>query len=120
MCGRWACGAPVITFGGRSAEGVSAGEQTLPLIAAIARKIPPRHDYLPRMCRAAASKVLNTAEGAAELSPGDKARFYRMAHRSTAELAAILRLLDALQIVTMPEIGSADPTCNGSASCSSG
>lgn len=94
--------------------------QTLPLIAAIARKIPPRHDYLPRMCRAAASKVLNTAEGAAELSPGDKARFYRMAHRSTAELAAILRLLDALQIVTMPEIGSADPTCNGSASCSSG
>ena len=40
--------------------------------------------------RAALSIVTNTAEGAGEMMPGEKARFYRMASRSATECAALL------------------------------
>ncbi len=40
--------------------------------------------------RASLSIQANIAEGAAELSPPDKARFYRMALRSAAECASLL------------------------------
>jgi four helix bundle protein len=43
--------------------------------------------------RACGSIVLNTAEGAGEHSVAEKARFYRMALRSAAELSAALDLL---------------------------
>ena len=41
-----------------------------------------------QLFRASTSVVLNIAEGAGEFSPRDKARFYRMALRSTTESAA--------------------------------
>ena len=44
---------------------------------------------------------LNIAEGAGEFSPGDKARFYRMARRSATECAAIL---DACRATELAEL----------------
>jgi len=46
-----------------------------------------------QLLRACGSIVLNLAEGAAEYSPGEKARFYRMSLRSSGEVAAALDLL---------------------------
>ncbi|HUF68914.1 MAG TPA: four helix bundle protein [Longimicrobiales bacterium] len=40
--------------------------------------------------RASLSISLNTAEGAGEFKPAEKARFYRMARRSATEAAAVL------------------------------
>jgi four helix bundle protein len=48
-----------------------------------------------QLLRACTSIVLNLAEGVAEYSPGEKARFYRMARRSAAEASAALDLLVA-------------------------
>jgi four helix bundle protein len=53
-------------------------------------------DRLDQIRRAALSITLNTAEGAGEYRPKEKARFYRMARRSTTEAAAVLdSLVDA-------------------------
>ncbi len=52
-----------------------------------------RGDKRDQLRRAAASIVLNIAEGAGEFSPKDKARFYRYARRSATECAAVLDLL---------------------------
>ncbi len=52
-------------------------------------------DLADQLGRAAASIVLNIAEGAGEFSQADKRRFYRMARRSAAECAAALDLLQA-------------------------
>jgi four helix bundle protein len=48
-----------------------------------------------QLLRACTSIVLNLAEGVAEYSPREKARFYRMARRSAAEASAALDLLVA-------------------------
>ncbi len=80
-------------------------EESLSLVGEIARRIPPRAEHLrSQAVRAASSVVLNIAEGAAETSRGDKARFYRMARRSAGELAAVLTILQRLGIVRAPEI----------------
>ncbi len=80
-------------------------EQTLPLVAAITRRVPHRDEHLrSQAVRSASSMVLNTAEGASELSRGEKARFYRMARRSAGELASTLRVLEQLGIVSAAEI----------------
>lgn len=50
--------------------------------------------------RAAVSLLLNIAEGAAEFSGAEKARFYRIARRSAAEVAAALDLLARLDAIT--------------------
>ena len=50
---------------------------------------------IDQLQRAASSIVLNIAEGAGEFSPGDKARFYRMALRSATECAAVLDVAKA-------------------------
>jgi four helix bundle protein len=63
------------------------------LVAAdeVATHLPKGRAYLvDQLRRAATSIALNIAEGAGEFSPGDKARFYRMARRSATECAAIL------------------------------
>lgn len=44
--------------------------------------------------RASTSVIANLAEGAGELSPPEKARFYRMAKRSAIELAAWLEIVE--------------------------
>jgi four helix bundle protein len=47
-------------------------------------------DAFDQVRRAALSATLNTAEGAGEFAPKEKARFYRMARRSVTEAAAVL------------------------------
>ncbi|MEA3200020.1 MAG: hypothetical protein QOE90_1448 [Thermoplasmata archaeon] len=65
------------------------------LLFGLARELPPAHgDLRDQLRRAASSIVLNLAEGAAEYRPAEKARFYRMSRRSTAECLAILDLTD--------------------------
>lgn len=56
----------------------------------------PRGDLRDQLRRASASIPLNLAEGAAEFSPADKARFYRFARRSAAECAAIVDLAERI------------------------
>jgi four helix bundle protein len=64
----------------------------------IIESLPRGRAYLAdQLHRAALSVVANTAEGAGEFAPRDKARFYRMALRSGTESAA---LLDACRILT--------------------
>jgi|SRR5271154_1196512 len=46
--------------------------------------------------RASTSILLNIAEGAGELSPNEKVRFYRMARRSATECAGILAIIQNL------------------------
>ncbi len=64
--------------------------------------LPQGRGYLADQLRRAASSItLNIAEGAGEFSPGDKARFFRMARRSATECAAILdvsRGIGALEV----------------------
>ncbi len=52
-----------------------------------------------QLLRAATSIQLNIAEGAAEFSPAEKARFYRMARRSAAECAAMIDALLSLRLI---------------------
>jgi four helix bundle protein len=58
-----------------------------------------RHYLVDQIRRAAASIVLNIAEGAGEYSGPEKARFYRMAKRSTTECAAIIDVFDKLKLI---------------------
>lgn len=58
-----------------------------------------RPDLSDQLRRAAASIVLNTAEGANEFSAREKSRFYRMARRSAAECHAVLDALTDLGLV---------------------
>lgn len=44
--------------------------------------------------RASSSIVANLAEGAGELSPAEKARFYRMARRSAIEVVVWLEIIE--------------------------
>jgi four helix bundle protein len=65
----------------------------------IATGLPRGRGYLVDQLRRAATSIpLNIAEGAGEFSPGDKARFYRMARRSATECAAILDASRALNL----------------------
>ena len=57
----------------------------------------PRNRFMvaDQLLRASLSVPFNIAEGAGEFSRAEKSRFYRMARRSAAEVAAIL---DAIEI----------------------
>ncbi len=67
----------------------------------IAASLPKGRAYLvDQLRRAATSIALNIAKGAGEFSPGDKARFYRMARRSGTECAAIL---DACRVTNLAD-----------------
>jgi four helix bundle protein len=66
----------------------------------ISTHLPRGRAYLvDQLRRAATSVTLNIAEGAGEFSPGDKARFYRMARRSATECAATLDVCRAIKLV---------------------
>ena len=56
-------------------------------------------DVCNQLKRAAASVVLNIAEGAGEFSPGEKARFYRMAIRSATESHAACDVMVRTEII---------------------
>jgi four helix bundle protein len=63
-------------------------------------RLPTGHASLAQqLYRAAISVPLNIAEGAGEFSRKDKARFYRIALRSTTECAAILDVCKKLVLV---------------------
>jgi four helix bundle protein len=72
--------------------------EALALGVLIARRVARVDGFLrDQLLRALTSVCFNMAEGSGEFSPGDKARFFRMARRSASEAAAItdaLRLLD--------------------------
>jgi four helix bundle protein len=66
----------------------------------IIEQLPKGKAYLAdQLQRAASSISLNIAEGAGEFSKNEKARFYRMAKRSTTECAAILDICTKLQLI---------------------
>ena len=55
------------------------------------KRVPRGHaEHRDQVRRASLSISLNTAEGAGEFKPTEKARFYRMARRSATEAAAVL------------------------------
>jgi four helix bundle protein len=63
-------------------------------------RLPTGHSSLAQqLYRAAISIPLNIVEGAGEFSRKDKARFYRIALRSTTECAAILDVCRKLELV---------------------
>ena len=65
----------------------------------LVEELPPGHGYIAdQLRRAALSITLNTAEGAGEFAPAEKARLYRMAKRSATECAAILDVLRELAV----------------------
>ena len=65
----------------------------------IIEELPQGHSSLAQqLYRASISIPLNIAEGAGEYSRKDKARFYRIALRSTTECAAILDVCEELHV----------------------
>ena len=59
----------------------------------ICDELPSRRRHVnDQIERAATSVIANTAEGAGEFSPAEKARFYRMARRSAIEVVAWLEI----------------------------
>lgn len=63
----------------------------------VASQLPPfRNDLVEQLRRASCSIPLNIAEGAAEFSPKEKIRFYRIARRSASECEAILDIVDGV------------------------
>ena len=66
----------------------------------LAHDLPKGNAHITKQLdRAAISIPLNIAEGAGEFSRNDKARFYRIALRSTTECAAILDVCRHLHLV---------------------
>lgn len=67
------------------------GREFTRVMEALLRKLPRGHGvYFDQLRRATLSITLNTAEGAGELKPKEKARFYRIARRSCTECAAVM------------------------------
>ncbi|MGH7656946.1 MAG: four helix bundle protein [Gemmatimonadales bacterium] len=78
------------------------------LAVVLAERIPRHRWFLAdQLLRAAASVVLNIAEGAAEFSAREKARFYRIARRSAAECAGALDVLRTMKMASPREVDSA-------------
>ena len=66
----------------------------------IVENLPRGRAYLADQLRRAGSSIpLNTAEGAGEFAPTEKARFYRMAKRSATECSSILDILQHLKLI---------------------
>lgn len=73
----------------------------------VVERLPRGRAYLAdQLQRAATSVVLNIAEGAGEFSPPEKARFYRMAKRSATECAAVLDVVQRLELVAPLSLGA--------------
>jgi len=69
------------------------------LSSRLVHDLPTGYGYLvDQLRRAALSITLNTAEGAGEFAPVEKARFYRMAKRSATECAAVLDVMRELSV----------------------
>jgi len=65
----------------------------------VASALPKGRAHLVDQLRRASTSIsLNIAEGAGEFSKADKARFYRIARRSSTECSAILDVCRVLQL----------------------
>jgi four helix bundle protein len=70
------------------------------LCAAIAKRIPRGQGQMAdQLRRASSSSAYNTGEGAGEFAPKEKARFYRIALRSTTESSTIIDIVHRLGFV---------------------
>ena len=75
----------------------------------IAAELPlGRAPLADQLRRAATSICLNTAEGAGEFSPREKARFYRLARRSATECAAVLDVCRAVEAGSPADLDAGD------------
>ena len=73
----------------------------------MAVRIPKQRWFMAdQLLRASSSIPLNIAEGAAEFRAAEKARFYRIARRSTAECAACMDVLQVMGILPAEEVDS--------------
>lgn len=65
------------------------------LARAIIRELPSGYaEERDQLKRAALSIILNLCEGVGEFSPGEKAKFYRIALRSATECAAVIKIFE--------------------------
>jgi four helix bundle protein len=79
------------------------------LVDKITHDLPRGRAYLvDQLRRASLSIQANIAEGAGEFSPSDKARFYRMALRSSTECAALLDACKRLELSERERIENAE------------
>ncbi len=79
------------------------------LVERLANALPRgNHELADQARRAAMSVVLNLAEGAGEFSPGEKARFYRIARRSATECSAAMDIMRANELVAILPLDEAD------------
>lgn len=67
-----------------------------------------RSGLADQLRRASMSICLNTAEGAGEFSPAEKARFYRLARRSATECVAASDICRALRLGNESELEAGD------------
>ena len=82
-------------------------------VDALVANVPRERWYLrDQIRRAAASILLNLREGAMETAAFEKARFYRIAKRSCAEVAAALELLAAFLPHLAGEVINLDATAS--------
>jgi four helix bundle protein len=81
----------------------------LPLAAAIADSLAPRHTALAdQLRRASLSIPLNIAEGSGKSTGPDQRRFYTIARGSAMECAAIVDACTALRLIDKSRIDEAD------------
>jgi four helix bundle protein len=81
----------MVTFDHEKLEVYQLAVEYTDLAEEIAPELEPGHAHVrDELRRASDSIVNNTAEGAGEFNPPEKARFYRMALRSGTESAASL------------------------------
>lgn len=74
--------------------------KAIDLCMRIIAKMPRGHGgHSDQLKRAVTSVAHNTAEGSAEFKPLEKARFYRMALRSVAEICANVQIGNRINIV---------------------
>ncbi|WP_372371584.1 four helix bundle protein [Candidatus Uabimicrobium sp. HlEnr_7] len=67
--------------------------------------LPKGHSHLSnQLQRVALSISLNIAEGAGEFSSAEKARFYRIARRSTTECASIIDICRCLKLSDLTKV----------------
>jgi four helix bundle protein len=75
----------------------------------LAESLPLGRASLADQLRAASMSIcLNTAEGAGEFRPAEKARFYRLARRSATECAAALDICRAIRVGDKPDLELGD------------
>ncbi len=91
-------------------------EEAIALVLAVdplAAKLERRRYYLAdQLRRAALSVVLNVAEGAAEFSGAEKARFMNLARRSAGEVVAALVVATRLGALSTESINNAVDQAN--------